>query len=106
MPKEFKSSFLAKIVEGEVNTKDIIVTNFASLKDANPSSICFFNDPKYKNELLETNAGIVLLQKADSSYYSGPAIFVKNPYLAFAKIATLFQDKIKKKYSSSYSFNW
>ena len=92
MPKGFKSAFIAELIAGECNDKDVYVDNFSSLSSANKSSVCFYNDPKYKKDLLSSSAALVILKKNDSDLFDGPKIFVSDPYLAFGKVSSLFQN--------------
>jgi len=91
----YSSSDIAKLIEGETD-HDIAVSNLASLKSANKDSISFFSDFKYKDELKNTKAGIVILKKDYAKYWKGPSIFVEDPYLAFAKVSSLFSSKNNK----------
>ena len=97
MQESFNSKYIAEILGGSSTNDDITVNNFSSLSSASKDSISFYNDIAYKSELQKTNAGIVILKESDSSLRNGPCIFVDDPYLAFAKIAKIFD---KKSYSS------
>jgi UDP-3-O-[3-hydroxymyristoyl] glucosamine N-acyltransferase len=94
MIKGFKSEDLAELVNGECTKNGILITNFSTLKDAVPNSISFYNDNKFKQDLIDTKAGIVILKKNVSENFKGEAIFVDDPYLAYAKISTLINKKI------------
>ena len=93
MSKVFKSAFIAELIAGECNEKDVYVDNFSSLLSANKTSICFYNDTKYKQDLMHSSAALVILKKIDSHLFDGPKIFVSDPYLAFGKVSSLFQKK-------------
>ena len=86
----YKSGFLAKFIGGECSKEDVVVTNFTSLYSAKPDSISFYSDPRYKDHLLKTSAAIVILKRSDSFLRDAPSIYVDDPYLAFAKISSLF----------------
>jgi UDP-3-O-[3-hydroxymyristoyl] glucosamine N-acyltransferase len=92
MVKEFKCSELAELVDGKASSDNSIVDNVSSLDSANARSITFLADPSYIPKLKETNSKIILIKKDDLKYWKKDYILVKNPYLAFSKIATLFND--------------
>jgi len=91
MSESFKSGFISKFIDGVCSDNDILVNNFSSLSDANSSSVTFYNDPNYKNQLINTNAALVILRELDQSLCKKPTIVVSDPYLAFAKVSSLFQ---------------
>jgi UDP-3-O-[3-hydroxymyristoyl] glucosamine N-acyltransferase len=90
MLKEFKCSELAEVVGGKASSGDITVDNISSLDSANSSSISFLSDPSYIPKLKGTDSKVILIKKDDLKYWKKDYILVKNPYLAFSKIATLF----------------
>jgi UDP-3-O-[3-hydroxymyristoyl] glucosamine N-acyltransferase len=92
MIKEFKCSELAEIVGGDASSPNIIVDNISSLDSANASSISFLSDASYIQKLMETQSKVILIKKDDLKYWEKDYILVKNPYLAFSKIATLFNE--------------
>jgi UDP-3-O-[3-hydroxymyristoyl] glucosamine N-acyltransferase len=92
MFKEFKCSELAQVVGGEASSPNIKVDNISSLDSANSSSISFLSDPSYIPKLEETDSKVILIKKDDLKYWKKDYILVKNPYLAFSKIATLFNE--------------
>ena len=91
MSRCYKSDYIAQIVDGFTTNKTIKVDNFSSLSDATSTSVSFFSDPRLKNQLLNTKAALVILKKHDESLCSKPTIIVDDPYLAFAKVSSLFQ---------------
>jgi UDP-3-O-[3-hydroxymyristoyl] glucosamine N-acyltransferase len=93
MSEGFKSEFISKIIDGVCSDNDVIVNNFSSLSEANSFSIAFYNDPSLKNQLIKTNAALVILRDSDKNLCKKPTIVVSDPYLAFAKVSTLFQKK-------------
>ena len=90
MLKEFKCSELAEVVGGKASSPNITVDNISSLDSANASSISFLSDSSYIPKLKETKSKVILIKKEDLKYWGKDYILVKNPYLAFSKIATLF----------------
>ena len=92
MLKKFKCSELAEVVGGEASSGNTIVDNISSLDSANASSISFLSDSSYIPKLKETQSNVILIKKDDLKYWKKDYILVKNPYLAFSKIATLFSE--------------
>jgi len=90
MLKEFKCSELAELVGGKASSGNITINNISSLDSANSSSISFLSDSSYIPKLKETKSKVILIKKEDLKYWGKDYILVKNPYLAFSKIATLF----------------
>jgi UDP-3-O-[3-hydroxymyristoyl] glucosamine N-acyltransferase len=90
MPGGFKSDYIADFIGGESTDSEIYVDNFSSLSGSTKNSISFYNDSRFKKDLLNTKAGIVILKKSDVDLRKGASIIVDDPYLAFAKISNLF----------------
>jgi UDP-3-O-[3-hydroxymyristoyl] glucosamine N-acyltransferase len=98
MHQIFKSNLIAKFLDGKHVGEIINVNNFTSLLLAKQNSISFYNDLKFREDLLKTKAGIVILKDCDLSLRKGPSIVVDDPYLAFAKISNFFLRKEKKEF--------
>ena len=92
MLKEFKCSELAEVVGGKASSGNITIDNISSLDSANARSISFLSDSSYIPRLKETKSKVILIKKEDLKYWEKDYILVKNPYLAFSKIATLFNE--------------
>ena len=92
MLKEFKCSELAEIVGGKASSPNSTVDNISSLDSSNANSISFLSDPAYIPKLKETQSKVILLKKDDLKYWEKDYILVENPYLAFSKIATVFNE--------------
>jgi UDP-3-O-[3-hydroxymyristoyl] glucosamine N-acyltransferase len=92
MLKEFKCSELAEVVGGKASSGNITIDNISSLDSANASSITFLSDSSYIPKLKETQSKVILIKKEDLKYWGKDYILVKNPYLAFSKIANLFNE--------------
>ncbi|WP_298268182.1 UDP-3-O-(3-hydroxymyristoyl)glucosamine N-acyltransferase [Geobacter sp.] len=65
------------------------VTGVASLDDAGGEQITFLANPRYASKVASTRAGAVVLPPG-AERHGRNAIVVANPYLAFAKLLTLF----------------
>lgn len=68
------------------------VNGLAPLEAATPDKITFLANPRYAAKVQETAAGAVLMV-AGGEGYGRNVIEVANPYLAFAKLLTLFYVK-------------
>jgi UDP-3-O-[3-hydroxymyristoyl] glucosamine N-acyltransferase len=83
-------SEIASSVNGRIiGDENHLISNVATLANANSSEISFLANTKYKKYLSDTNAGCVLVDEDSSQSVTGNAIVVKDPYLAYAKVATL-----------------
>ena len=100
MVTEVSCSDIAIMINGRASNPVITVDNISSLESANNSSISFLSDKAYIPALRKTSAKVILLKDCDIQYWSGEYITVKDPYLAFAKVAQFFsKDKKKLQYS-------
>lgn len=66
------------------------ITGIAPLDKAMVGNISFLNSPQYRPYLETTQASAVVLSPLDAPFYTGNSLIMENPYLGFAKIATLF----------------
>lgn len=67
------------------------VSGLATLQDAGPDQLSFLANAQYRKFLGTTQAGAVLLTAKDAEDFSGVALVVDNPYLAYARISHLFE---------------
>jgi UDP-3-O-[3-hydroxymyristoyl] glucosamine N-acyltransferase len=65
------------------------ITGVATLERAGAGDLAFVADPKYREQLQSTAAGVVLLRAADADGYNGNAVVVDDPQLCFARAAAL-----------------
>ncbi len=65
------------------------IDNVSSLDNAKDGSIAFFANPKLKDLLKKTKASAVILSEEFLDLCPTHALISDNPYLAFAKVATL-----------------
>jgi UDP-3-O-[3-hydroxymyristoyl] glucosamine N-acyltransferase len=84
---------LAEWVGGAVvGDEEVEISGVGAIAEARAGEITFIADPKYLPRLSETKASAVIVSKgiiqADK-----PLLCVANPYLAFAKILSLFSQK-------------
>lgn len=77
----------------QIGDTNHVVDGVATLEKARSHQISFLSNGKYASLLKDTKAGIVIMSKDNHEYYSGNKILADDPYVAFAKIAGLFQNK-------------
>src|SRR6185369_16522455 len=80
------ADYLGGTVRGDASCR---VDGLAPLEAAGPDKVTFLANPKYAAKVAETGAGAVLMAPGAESYGRN-VIEVANPYLAFAKLLTLF----------------
>lgn len=68
----------------------IEVDAVATLAGAGPRQLAFLSNPRYRAQLAQSQAGIVVMREEDASDHAGTALIAADPYVAFAKIAALF----------------
>ncbi|MEO8459476.1 MAG: UDP-3-O-(3-hydroxymyristoyl)glucosamine N-acyltransferase [Dokdonella sp.] len=66
------------------------INGVATLADAAPSQLTFLSNPRYRAQLGSTQAGAVVLHADDADACKTAALIASDPYVAFAKIAMLF----------------
>jgi UDP-3-O-[3-hydroxymyristoyl] glucosamine N-acyltransferase len=88
--ENFTSEKLSILIDGKCSNKNALINNFSSLKSSNESSITFFSDGKLIDDLKQTKAKVVILKQEDVQLRKGDWIVVKDPYLAFSKVANFF----------------
>ena len=91
MKKKLKE--LAQWVCGTVvGDGEVEIHGVAPIEDAKQGEITFVANPKYLSKLNQTQASAVIVS-SEVILGEKPLLCVKNPYLAFAKILTLFSEK-------------
>jgi UDP-3-O-[3-hydroxymyristoyl] glucosamine N-acyltransferase len=66
------------------------VASVATLAHAGAQQLSFLSNPRYRPQLADSQAGIVVMREADVEGHARAALVAKDPYVAFAKIAALF----------------
>jgi UDP-3-O-[3-hydroxymyristoyl] glucosamine N-acyltransferase len=80
------AGFLGGVVQGDGKA---VISGLGTLEAAGPAELTFLANPRYASKVAETCAGAVLMAPGGERY-GRTAIEVANPYLAFAKLLTLF----------------
>jgi UDP-3-O-[3-hydroxymyristoyl] glucosamine N-acyltransferase len=71
------------------------IVGLASLASAGPQQLSFVSHDKYVSQLLQTNAGAVIIPQALSDQCPADALLSDNPYLSFALASQLFDNAPK-----------
>lgn len=84
---------IAHLVEGRLVRGDISarLTNFAALDQADAGCVSFFGNAKYRDALMRTRAGLVLVPEGvEEAPNAGAIVVVANPILAFDRIVRAY----------------
>jgi len=73
-------------VKGDANVK---VSEMGNLQTAKAHQLSFLSNSKYAKNLLDSEAGAVILNTKDAEQFKGNAIIVNDAYVGFAKAAQL-----------------
>lgn len=74
---------------GRLVGEDVDVRQVAPLSLAEADQISFLSNPKYRRELSDTHAGVVILAPELEDAFPGSRIVTDNPYLYFARVSQL-----------------
>ncbi|BDG02050.1 UDP-3-O-(3-hydroxymyristoyl)glucosamine N-acyltransferase [Anaeromyxobacter oryzae] len=92
----FTLAELASRVGGEVHGDGgLRIEGVAPLEDATGAQLSFFSNRKYRRAFEATRAGAVVVGTAEAVPPGKTVLRSANPYLAFAKISTLFHPPIE-----------
>lgn len=96
--KTFSLSTLADLLGIEYRGDEhYSITGLATLSEAGPSDLSFLAKSSYKDQLETSKAGVVILKEEDLPDESMNALITDDPYLIFAKVTQLFDNRPKKK---------
>lgn len=73
--------------------ENLVISGVGTLAGAGPDCIGFLANSKYRSQLAASKAGAVILAPADAEAFAGNVLLSGNPYLAFARVATLFEPR-------------
>ncbi len=68
----------------------LTISGVGTLAAATPAQLSFLANPRYRGELRACRAGAVVLRADDAAECPGAALIADDPYVAFAKIAAIF----------------
>lgn len=75
-----------------VGDGEVVIEGVCALAPGRSGALAFLADPRYRGQLLDTQASAVVLRERDREHFSGPALIAADPALAFAQIAAIFDD--------------
>lgn len=91
LPVELTAAALAERFSlGLKGNGQVAVSGVATLASAKPGQLSFLSNPRYRAQLAQSGAGVVVMRAADAEEYPGTALVATDPYVAFARIAALF----------------
>ncbi|HEX7369932.1 MAG TPA: UDP-3-O-(3-hydroxymyristoyl)glucosamine N-acyltransferase [Rhodanobacteraceae bacterium] len=67
------------------------IRGVAPLARAEPGQLAFLANPRYAGDLAHTRAGVVVLRAEHAGASPVPVLIAKDPYLAYARLAALFE---------------
>jgi len=70
--------------------ENYVVSRIATLASAEPESITFLADSRYRKYLKDSRAGAVILHEAEREFCPVNALVADNPYLTYAELTALF----------------
>ncbi|MFZ5638108.1 MAG: UDP-3-O-(3-hydroxymyristoyl)glucosamine N-acyltransferase [Pseudomonadota bacterium] len=70
-----------------------VVDGVGTLARAGATQLAFLANPRYRSQLADSGAGVVVMREDDAEGHAGTALIAKDPYAAFAKIAALFDGR-------------
>jgi UDP-3-O-[3-hydroxymyristoyl] glucosamine N-acyltransferase len=73
-----------------IGDDSVMIDTVASMDAASPGSIAYIKDRSYLDYLADTQAAAVILKAEFADRCSVPALIVKDPYVAYARVAQLF----------------
>ena len=92
----FSLEQIASHIDGRViGDTSYVIEKLGTLEHADAQALSFLANPKYQSQLATTQAGAVLIADKALSQGLKNAILVSNPYLAFAKLTHLFDNRPK-----------
>lgn len=69
------------------------IDGIAALSQARSGQLSFLSEAKYRKLLAGCKASAIILSAADAEHYTGNKLVVENPYLAYARVAALFDSR-------------
>jgi UDP-3-O-[3-hydroxymyristoyl] glucosamine N-acyltransferase len=89
---EYRIADLAQRLDLELRGDgEACVRGVGTLASAQPDQLAFLANPRYAGALADTRAGVVVLRAEHAGSCPVPALIAADPYLAYAKIAALFE---------------
>ena len=84
-----------RIGAGLLGNPDVVIDRVATLDAAGPSAVTFLSNRRYRPYLESTQAGAVILASEFADACPVPALVLDNPYLGYARAATLLSPPVE-----------
>lgn len=100
--KKINLQELAKVSSSELILNgcepELLITGIATLSKAGKTDLSFYTNSAYRDELINSSAGVIVTSPKHLELVKtkSACLVNKNPHVAYAKIATLFCDKLHK----------
>jgi UDP-3-O-[3-hydroxymyristoyl] glucosamine N-acyltransferase len=86
---------IAAAIQAELRgDPDRILVEIATLDKAKPDSLSFCTNKQYRQQLKETQAGLVVLDPAEAEFCTQDALIMQNPRMGLALVAELFNTEL------------
>jgi UDP-3-O-[3-hydroxymyristoyl] glucosamine N-acyltransferase len=69
------------------------VHGVGTLARAEPGQLAFLANSKYRAQLADSRASVVVMRADDAATHAGTALLARDPYAAFARISALFEPR-------------
>lgn len=97
MQPKYTLRHIAYLIQAELQgDPDTVITGINALDKAKKGDIAFLDNARYQKYLPDTHASAVILSANDSVNCKTNALVTANPYLAYAKVAKLFEKALTK----------
>ena len=73
-----------------------LIGGVGTLSGAGPDAVSFLANPKYRSQLAGSRAGLVVVREGDADGHAGDVLVAPDPYVAFARIAALFEPTLAR----------
>jgi len=91
MNRDYSLGEIATYLEAELRgNPEARITGLSSLSAATGGDLSFLTSAKYVNQLIDCQAGAVMLVAEQASSYVGNCLVLDNPYVGYAKISAWF----------------
>ncbi len=70
---------------------DKLIGGVGTLTSATSDQLSFLANPQYRKDLSASHAGAIVLRAEEADAWSGDALIAKDPYVAYAKMAALYE---------------
>ena len=92
MPSQHSLQEIAHLIDADLKGDPAcLISGIMTLQNAQPGQISFLNNKRYLKYLSLTQASAVILRVDFLKHAPSNALVVSDPYLAFAKVAKLFE---------------